>query len=366
METSETLLSPGQRIRPNVNEETVIDLLSKIYGLTVIDIEELNAYDDRNYHVHCKEYHVNPYISVISEHGYVIKIINSLDSRNTDIIDAQTEMLLFLKGHVDCPIPVKNLKGTYYTVFEKTCTNDNDDGDDYGGHAIRLFVYRPGQLLKSVSSSKELLFKVGHLAADLDTRLSKFYHPAFEHHRTMWMLTSTSKLHYFVFAVHDEKRKRLACEIIDTFEKDVMKYVPILEQGVIHGDLNEQNILVNEEGTDIVGIIDFGDSQKTCLIFELAIAVCYMLLERNDINEGKHVIEGYQSLRKLTDLEKKILKVTVCARICQSLVMGAYSHLNDPKNEYVLTTQKNGWPLLQELWPISDDDISKIWDLYDQ
>ncbi|KAF7415154.1 hypothetical protein HZH68_003643 [Vespula germanica] len=355
MEKSNMLLSPGQRIRPNMNEETVIDLLFKIYGLTVTSIKELNAYDDKNYHVHCKELHENPYISEISEHGYVLKIINSLDSRNTHVIDAQTEMLIFLNGQLNCPIPVKNLNGTYYTL-EKT--NDSEES-----HAIRLFIYQPGQLLTHASWNKELLYKVGHLAADLDLRLSKFYHPAFEHHRTIWMLMSMSKLHLFVFAVPDEKRRQLASDVIDTFERNVLKFVPILEQGMIHGDLNEQNILVNKEGTDIVAIIDFGDSQKTCLIFELAIAICYMLLERKDITEGKHVIEGYQSVRKLTSLEKKILKVCVCARICQSLVMGAYSHLNDPKNKYILTTQKNGWSLLQELWPISDDEIFKIWDL---
>ncbi|XP_047371480.1 hydroxylysine kinase isoform X2 [Vespa velutina] len=355
MEKSNILLSPGQRIRPNMNKETVIDLLSKIYGLTAMDIKELNAYDDKNYHVHCKESHENPYISEISEHGYVLKIINSLDSRNTHVIDAQTEMLIFLNGHINCPIPVKNLSGTYYTM-EKI--NDSEES-----HVIRLFIYQPGQLLTSVSWNKELLYKIGYLAADLDVKLSKFYHPAFEHHRTIWMLMSMSKLHLFVFAVPDEKRRELVCDVIDTFEKKVLKFVPILEQGMIHGDLNEQNILVNKEGTDIMAIIDFGDTQKTCLIFELAIAICYVLLERKDINLGKHVIEGYQSVRKLTDLEKKILKVSVCARICQSLVMGAYSHLNDPKNKYILTTQKNGWPLLQELWPMSNDVISKIWDL---
>ncbi|KAI4497003.1 hypothetical protein M0802_007951 [Mischocyttarus mexicanus] len=356
MEKTNMLLSPGQRIRPNMNEKTAIDLLFKIYGITVTDIKELNAYDDRNYHVHCTKSHDNPYISEISEHGYVLKIINLLDSRNTQVIEAQTKMLIYLKDYFKCPIPVKNLNGGYYSS-EKINKSEETN-------VIRLFVYQPGQLLNSVKYlSKELLFKVGHLAADLDTILSKFYHPAYEHHRSMWMLISMSKLYSFVFAVKDETRRELANAIIRTFENDVLKFVPILEQGMIHGDLNEQNILINDDGNEIVAIIDFGDSQKTCLIFELAIAICYMLLKRKDIAEGKHVIEGYQSIRKLTDLEKRILKISVCARICQSLIMGAYSYLNDPNNKYLLTTEKTGWKLLEELWPMTEEEISNLWDL---
>ncbi|XP_015189672.1 PREDICTED: hydroxylysine kinase isoform X2 [Polistes dominula] len=356
MEKTNTLLSPGQRIRPNTNEKTAIELLFKIYGITVTDINELNAYDDRNYHIHCTKSHDNPYISEISEHGYVFKIINLLDSRNTQVIEAQTEMLIFLKGYFKCPIPVKNLTGAYYSS-EKI----NNSEESY---VIRLFIYQPGQLLSRVKYlSKELLFKVGHLTADLDTRLSKFYHPAYEHHRSMWMLISVPKLHSFVYAVPDETQRELASAVIRTFENDVLKFVPILEQGMIHGDLNEQNILINDDGTDIIAIIDFGDSQKTCLIFELAIAICYMLLQSKDIAECKHVIEGYQSIRKLTYLEKKILKVSVCARICQSLVMGAYSYLNDPKNKYLLTTQKTGWTLLEKLWPMTEEEIFNVWDL---
>ncbi|KAK2582677.1 hypothetical protein KPH14_004951 [Odynerus spinipes] len=355
MENNDTLLSPGQRIRPHATIETASDLLEKIYGLTAVNIYELNAYDDKNYHVYCKKSEENPHIPIINEHGYVLKIINSLDSRKTDVIEAQTKMLIFLNRYFACPVPVKTLAGTYYSLEKLTESGET--------HAVRLLIYRPGQLLTRVSWSQELLYKIGRFTAEVDLRLSGFYHPAYEHHRTMWMLVSVPKLRRFVFAVKDENREHLANEVIDAFEREVLKIVPNLAQGIIHGDLNEQNILVNPEGTDIVAVIDFGDSQKTCLVFELAIVICYMLLERGEIGAGKHVIEGYQSTRKLTDLEKKVLRVSVCARICQSLVMGAYSHFQDPQNNYLLITQKTGWTLLQKLWPMSEEEISRVWNL---
>lgn len=357
MENEDALLSPGQRIRPNSSIETATDLLARVYGLTATKIYELNAYDDRNYHVYCKKSHKNPHIPSISENGYVLKIVNSLDSRKSDIIDAQNKMLIFLNRYVACPIPVKTLTGAYYSLEKLTNCGET--------HVVRLLIYRPGELLTRVTWSKELLYKIGRFTAELDGILSNFYHSAYESHRTMWMLTSVPKLRRFVFAVKEETRERLANEVIDAFEQQVLEVVPNLEQGIIHGDLNEQNILVNPEGTEIVAIIDFGDSQKTCLVFELAIVICYVLLERGDIVAGKYVIEGYQSTRKLTDLEKRILRVSVCARICQSLVMGAYSHFQDPQNNYLLTTQKTGWALLGKLWPMSEDEVSNLWNLSD-
>lgn len=49
--------------------------------------------------------------------------------------------------------------------------------------------------------------------------------------------------------------------------------------GVIHGDYNEQNLLVAKcddrqkdsphEEHDIVGVIDFGDMSETCYVFEV-------------------------------------------------------------------------------------------------
>lgn len=54
-------------------------------------------------------------------------------------------------------------------------------------------------------------------------------------------------------------------------------------------------------------------------------------------------------------------KVCVAARLCQSLVLGAYSHSLDPENSYLLTTQERGWDLLQRLWAEPDNKIEELW-----
>ena len=52
---------------------------------------------------------------------------------------------------------------------------------------------------------------------------------------------------------------------------------------MIHGDFNEQNILVSKNTSDndyhISAVIDFGDMNKSHYVFEAAIATMYMMVE---------------------------------------------------------------------------------------
>lgn len=358
MEHNNTLLIPGQHIRPPVTENTAVILLERLYGMTATSVRELNAYDDRNYHVLCEESHMNPHVTKPEKNGYVLKVINSLDSRKINVIEAQNELMIFLNQRgICCPLPIKNLNGQYFSLENLKSDNNMEK------YAVRLLVYRPGELLHRVKITGELLNKVGDFTARFHQVLVGFDHPAYYDHKTLWMLTSIPKLREFIYVVKNSFEKQLVHDVILSFEREVLPITAQLEQGIIHGDLNEQNILVSPDGKDIVAVIDFGDSQRNCRIFELAIVLCYMILQVADVEMGKYVVEGYEKIKKLSDVEKKILKTAVCARICQSLVMGAYSHLHDSQNQYLLHTQKTGWTLLKRLWPMSHDDVMHAWGL---
>lgn len=358
MEYNDTLLIPGQRIRPPVTEEIAAGLLERLYGMRTRSVRELDAYDDRNYHVLCEETHTNPHVTSPEEAGYVLKVINSLDSRKTGVIEAQNELMIFLNQRdIRCSLPVKNLNGAYFSLENLKSDNSMEK------YAVRLLVYRPGALLHRVKTTGELLRKVGSYTAKIDEILVGFDHPAYYDHKTLWMFTSVPKLRQFTYALKSPLDKQLVHDVIVSFEKEVLPVTEQLEQGVIHGDLNEHNIIMSPDGEDVVAVIDFGDSQRTCRVFELAIVLCYMILQAADVGMGKYVLEGYERVKKLSDAEKRILKVSVCARMCQSLVMGAYSHLHDPQNQYLLSTQRTGWTLLKRLWPMCQSDVMHAWGL---
>jgi len=133
----------------------------------------------------------------------------------------------------------------------------------------------------------------------------------------------------------------------------------LLFAGVIHGDFNEQNVIVRQDAESaavtIAGVIDFGDSERGPYIFDVAIAVVYCMLQSEAVDAVDvcgHVLAGYLSRRQraLTGVERAALWPCVAARFAQSLTMGAYTYSLEPTNDHVLTTAKRGWTLLRRLW----------------
>jgi hydroxylysine kinase len=55
------------------------------------------------------------------------------------------------------------------------------------------------------------------------------------------------------------------------------------------------------------------------------------------------------------------LQLSVCARLCQSLVLGLYTHSLDKGNQYLLTSQAGGWRLLEQLYSRTDSEVCSIW-----
>ena len=76
-----TELTPGRQIRPAMDCDKAVQLARSLYGFTVLDVHQMDSYDDRNFHVRvCAENHRNPHVQHVSSHGYVLKVMNSIDS----------------------------------------------------------------------------------------------------------------------------------------------------------------------------------------------------------------------------------------------------------------------------------------------
>ena len=57
-----------------------------------------------------------------------------------------------------------------------------------------------------------------------------------------------------------------------------------------------------------------------------------------------------------------VIQVCICARFAQSLVLGAYAYQQNPTNEYVLTTQANGWTAFSAIWDEPEDRLYARWE----
>ncbi|XP_022920776.2 hydroxylysine kinase [Onthophagus taurus] len=353
MNNEDVLLKPGQSIRPVIELNEIEILLENIYGLKCIHIKNLEGYDDRNYHVKV-ELIDNRNINDVYDDGYVLKILNSLDSEKTSFIEAQNNILLELcKKEISCPTPIPTKTNSYYSL-EKLKS---------GIHVVRLMKYISGEVLHKAPTPDYIFYEIGKFAAKLDEKLTHFHQEAYIHHKSLWMLDSVSELNQFLFAINDPDKYQTISRIIEEFTKKVLKRKNEFERGIIHGDFNEQNILVEKsnERWEVKGILDFGDSQFSCYLFELAILMTYMLILGKRMEIGGICIAGYYSVRKIPMKEIEFLKLCIEARLCQSLVLGAYSSLQDPDNDYILTTAKPGWNLLEKLTSMTNDEVLEIW-----
>uniref|UniRef100_A0A0B7B3J9 Aminoglycoside phosphotransferase domain-containing protein n=2 Tax=Arion vulgaris TaxID=1028688 RepID=A0A0B7B3J9_9EUPU len=234
-----------------------------------------------------------------------------------------------------------------------------------------------------------------------------------------WNMTEIPKLREKLHAIRSHEQQRVAEEIIDLFESAVLFSEHKFSKGVIHGDFNDCNILVNynnsyasrmkhdddrhpvniaspginnlfkneethspdniqtdlsEKSKDMIlnnktadaqtwhvnGVIDFGDSTQSLYLFEVAIAIVHVMMNMNGIpalDAGSYVLAGYVKHINFTHIEINHLKLCICARFVQSLVLGYFSITQDPDNSYILNHAQRVWPVLKSLWETSNVEV---------
>jgi len=378
------LLKPGQVIKPHMDKAKAEEWAWKLFGLKAMNIKEFNSYDDRNFYfkVDPNSEIDNPYLSKenLNVNGYMLKVTNTLDSQNAPYIEAQNEMILHMsQSNLEVPVPVRNKLGQLLSfedlevnVKNSWETNNDEKATKHmiNKHVVRLLNFIPGRILYDISPWRPRHFyEAGVFVAKMDLSLKSFSHPAYQERKNIWYLNSIPQVKKFVHAVKDENQRNMCEEIFDSFEKEVLARIDQLETGIIHGDFNEQNILVrpienSANEWEIFSVIDFGDTNKNPIIFELGITIMYMmtqckLVDPNDA--GGHVVAGYEKVRSLPQIEEDVLRLCVAARYAQSLVMGAYAHQQDPTNDYLLTTAQTGWTNLSNFWRLPKEELYKKW-----
>ena len=444
-----TLLDEAERKlrRPKVNTNEVYSLLQAHYDLGTIhqdSMKELPSYDDKNWYFRA---------SRTDEEGkkvfkeYVVKVHNGTDSSgvNRGVLAAQERVMSHLVEHgVECPHVVKSKLTMYTTPGPNGTVNLVPEGTEGAkrefctrvtflsraqiAHTLRVLTYVPGKTLVEVPMphSMEFVRNSGLFVGEVCHALTKWPTPkeleihrkleerdpttlAFVEQRAMcWkVLASRARLwdlRHFMDVQHFmmdlvmrglfkvDAHLKMCNTVFNAYKHLVLPVENKLRVGIIHGDMNEQNIVVNESGADPVrdpngakfSIIDFGDVIVSWRVNEVAIALAYCALDKEDhIQDMSVMLAGIQSVFPLTPLEMRILPCLVAARLVTSLVMGMYSYhmqiigdsAEEPGaegeetkksknkeaqgNEYVLTTQKSAWAALKTILTVGAETMFK-------
>ncbi|XP_050441615.1 hydroxylysine kinase-like [Adelges cooleyi] len=337
-----------------VDDKFVQDILENDYGFINGQVRKLDGYDDKNFHItnakSCSEG-----IKFPSE-GVVIKFVNSVDAANISLMEAQTKLMQHLSdSEINFPTPMLNKNGQGYrslVINGKT-------------HVVRMCKYIEGITLENVQLDNDLADNFGSCVGYLTNKFRTFDHEGFHRQEHIWALENAANVLKFIDVFDEQNQRDMIKNVLNKFQSSVLSQKDLLEKSIIHGDLSFNNIIVKDK--KVRGVIDFGDVVWSLTFFELAVSLCYLIIQefKNDNPSLSNVairpfIKAYQRHRSLSGLELSLLHTSVCARICQSLVLGKKTSLRDLTNLYVLSTQNNGWKALISLLDISEEQFAKL------
>ncbi len=279
-------------------------------------------------------------VSNASGEKFVLKIGNALEERA--FLEAQNSALKHLATRVTfCQRLVPAASGEEIAAVETTSG---------ATHFVRLVDYLPGVPLAEIKPhSPGLLHDLGRKLGRLTHALADFDHPAV-HRDFHWDLSNGNRiLDDYGPLINEPKLRELVFKC--RFEPEIN-----LRRSVIHSDANDYNVLVDPETMIVSGLIDFGDMVYSYTVGDLAIALAYVGLDKNDPRDAaREVISGYTSEFGLLDDEREALWPLVRLRLAMSVCMAAFQQRQQPDNEYLGISQK---AIVQILPRIFTDDYT--------
>ncbi|NXI62911.1 HYKK kinase, partial [Anseranas semipalmata] len=360
---------PQTLSKPAFGEKEVTELVDRVFGLKVLWIRPLPSYDDQNFHVRVSRNKGE----AEGADEYVLKITNSEDSQEPDLIEAQTQAMIFLSAE---GFP----SATPYLTKDGNIMSLEPRGSGPGNkkYMVRLLTYLPGtpiaKIAAKIAANTQIFYEIGKLAASLDKALSeKFHHPSVKSlHRGqfIWNLANVPLLDRYLYALGQNKYREVVEQVIKQFKEKVIPKLSGFRACINHGDLNDHNILVDSSSPSledpqyrVSGILDFSDMSYGCYVFEVAIAMMYVMIESSDpLRVAGHVLAGFESVLPLTAEERDALFLLVSGRFSQSLVVAAHTALLYPENrEYLMLTATNGWQRLTEMLEVGQEAVEKMW-----
>nr|XP_045905814.1 hydroxylysine kinase-like isoform X2 [Micropterus dolomieu] len=339
--------------KPNLSQSQVVELVKRLFRLTPSEIRSLPSYDDQNF---C--------VTAVEGGKYVLKIMNSEDSKNPTLFEVQTYAMSFLhQNGLPAQTALPTTSGQLMSLEEIDC------GYGCQKYLVRLLTYLPGTTISKAPLTPQLLFETGKTAARMDKILQEMEHPhlsVLQREKFIWSLSNVPLLEAYINLFDGDPLHEVVKSVIHQYKTSVIPKRSDFRKCVNHGDFNDLNVLVQPDESDshrISGILDFGDMNSGYYIHELAIAITYMMMEHpKPIEVGGPLLAGWESVLPLNDAERDCLYVLVLSRFCQSLVLARHAVTLHPENEeYLMISSRNGVHFLRQLWELGKEQVEKVW-----
>ncbi|WIA22777.1 hypothetical protein OEZ86_009731 [Tetradesmus obliquus] len=344
LEASSTISTPPSEYkfalealdRPVISADEAAALVQCHWGLHVLSVKELGSYEDRNFLVTVAAGDAaqqQPQQQQQQQQQRVLKVTNAVHSSIPGFLEAQNSLFGHLGFHgLRCPAAEPTLADSRLIVGEQLAG---------GASKVRLLKFVPGDTLKGSSKSPQLLRSVGRYLARLDAALVEFWHPGIRPTHDWAIERVLDAVQQFRHLLPDAAKRAAAQKVAELFQQLVLPAAGQLRKQLIHGDANENNIIVDPASQQVAALIDWSDAMVAWLVAEVAIAAAYVLLmtmtehqpdaaagaaaaaaaeqaltaEDAALQAAAHVVAGYHQQQPLTDQEWGLLPVLMAGRL---------------------------------------------------
>lgn len=273
--------------------------------------------------------------------GYLVKV--SPPDEAASVVDLQTAVMRFLEEAAP-ELPVQRVRltvdGSDHVAIETS---------DGRTRVLRVFDFVEGSVWAQTRPDDQQLAVVGEMLGRVDVALEGFAHPA-DRRGLVWDIGHFHELTDLLEDTLDAGHRGLAERVFGLFEATVVPMLDDLETQVIHGDYSPHNVVVDDqrEGHEgcVTGVIDFGDTMRSALIFDPAVAMANLLGRTPDDpwREACAFVAGYERTRPIRDRELPLLPVAALARLTlRALITNWRAKRVPERRDYLLAHAKDDW-----------------------
>ena len=324
MSKTSTPLADAPRLTPDTAER----IARELFGVTA-RAAALPSERDQNFR-----------LDTIDGARFVLKVANAGEDRR--MLEAENAVMRHLAGTRLAPAVVPTLTGDDFARIE--------------GHDVRVITWLDGRPLgATVRHSESLLTDLGRAVGSIDRALASFDHPAL-HRDFHWDLAhAAAAVQEQLPRLTDRAVRPLVESQVAVYQETVAPRLPSFRRSVIHGDVNDYNVLVDAGSERVTGIVDFGDMVFSHTVNDLAIAMAYAALGKADpLGAAAAVAAGYHAAFPLTEDEIAALYGLMTMRLCQSVCVAAVQQAERPDHAYLGISQapiRDTLPALASIHP---------------
>lgn len=274
-------------------------------------------------------------VELLHKHWNIVGTLSPLPGVNenylvTSIDGSRVVLKITTEEHADLPLEetvFAHLDAAGFVVPTSRPARDGRSIVKHEGREARVQPFLEGTAWADIGSSPARLWNIGRTIALMHAALETF-HDARAERTHEWDLAKAGVHTGKIAFIEDASLRAMIEACFAEYEAAVLPKLALCPRGVLHGDVNDENVLIS--GDEVVGVLDVGDCHRGALVEDLAVALASAC--RHEGGAADSLVDGYEDVRPLTLDERSVLKSLTRVRLATILVVAAatgesFSHL---------------------------------------